>query len=73
MGFGAFEKIKCIFSIAPVGNLVKLQDSPDAVYGGTKRWLLAFDVLSVPSSARVKHRMHYTGRRVFPVHASGVA
>ena len=21
MGFGAFEKMKCIFSIAPVGNL----------------------------------------------------
>ena len=26
LGFGAFEKIKCIFSIAPVGTLEKLRD-----------------------------------------------
>jgi len=25
-GFGAFEKIKCIFSFAPVGNLEKLRE-----------------------------------------------
>ena len=25
-GFGAFEKIKCIFSIAPVGNLEKSRE-----------------------------------------------
>ena len=26
VGFGAFEKIKCIFSIAPVGNLEKSRE-----------------------------------------------
>jgi len=42
-GFGAFEKIKCIFSIAPVGNLEKLREcflaekhSLDADCGGTE-------------------------------------
>ena len=45
LGFGAFEKIKCIFSIAPVGNLEKSREcflsekhSPDAECGGTGRW-----------------------------------
>jgi len=34
---------------------------------------LASGVLSVLDPARVEHRTHYTGRRVFPVHASGEA
>lgn len=40
-----FEKMKCIFSIAPVGNLEKSREcfltekhSPDAECGGTGRW-----------------------------------
>jgi len=40
-----FEKMKCIFSIAPVGNLEKSREcfltekhSPDAKCGGTGRW-----------------------------------
>ena len=48
-GFSAFEKIKCIFSIAPVGNLEKSREckhSPHALRGGTGRWPLAFGVLS---------------------------
>ena len=45
--FGAFEKIKCTFSIAPVGNLEKSREcSPDALRGGTGRWPLASGVLS---------------------------
>ena len=51
--FGAFKKIKCIFSIAPVGNLEKSREcfltqkhSPDAECGGTGRWPLASGVLS---------------------------
>jgi len=42
--FGAFGKAKCIFSIAPMGNLEKSQEcfltenlSPDAERGGTER------------------------------------
>jgi len=42
--------MKCIFSIAPVGNLEKSQEcfshSPDALRGGTGRWPLASGVLS---------------------------
>ena len=44
-GFGAFEKNKFIFSIAPVGNLensrkcfLTEKHSPDAEFGGTGRW-----------------------------------
>ena len=58
MVVGAFEKNKCIFSIAPVGNLEKSREcfsvgvflsrkhSPDALCGGTGRWPLASGVLS---------------------------
>jgi len=66
----AFEKIKCIFSIAPVENLEKSREcfslrkhSPDA---GPE----APNVVSVrlvyrlPSSARVRHRTPGTGRRL---------
>jgi len=45
LGFGDFEKIKCIFSIAPMGNLEKSREcflsekhSPDAECEGTGRW-----------------------------------
>jgi hypothetical protein len=34
---------------------------------------LASGVLSMLGRVRVKHQTHYTGRRVFPVHASGVS
>jgi len=46
---GAFEKIKCIFSIAPVGNLEKSQEcfSPDAGVGSTGRLSRASGVVSV--------------------------
>jgi len=44
-GIRRFEKNKCIFYIAPVGNLEKLREcllteklSPDAECGGTGRW-----------------------------------
>ena len=48
-----FEKIKCIFSIAPVGIFSEVtgvflswKHSPDAQRGGTGRWPLASGVLS---------------------------
>jgi len=56
-----------------MGVFLTEKHSPDAVLRGTERWTLASGVLSVPGSAKVKHRTHYTGRRVFPVHASCVA
>jgi len=40
LSLSAFEKIKCIFSIASMGNLA------DELRGGTGRWPLAFGVLS---------------------------
>ena len=50
---GAFKKIKCIFSIAPVGFFGEVvgvylsrKHSPDALRGGTGRWSLASGVLS---------------------------
>ena len=52
-GFDTFEKIKCIFFIAPIGNLEKSREcfltekhSPDTLRGGTGRWPLASGVLS---------------------------
>jgi len=58
--FGAFEKNKCIFSIASMGNLEKSRecfltekDSPDAECGGTGRWSQKSGVLD---PARVEHR-----------------
>jgi len=47
VGFDAFEKIKCIFSIASVGILEKLRHSPDAGVGSTERWSRASGVVSV--------------------------
>ena len=51
--FGAFEKIKCIFSIAPVENLEK--HSPDAGVGSTGCCSRASDVVSVAQVCRA-HR-----------------
>ena len=66
MGFDAFEKIKCIFSIAPVGNLEKSREcflsekqSPDALRGGTRRWPLASGVLSGLSRVHRTHRSEF--------------
>ena len=78
MGFSAFEKIKCIFSIASVGNLGKLRECFSLTLTGRcarrhRTLALASGVLSVPGSVTVEHRTHCTGRRVFPIHASGVA
>ena len=44
-----FEKMKCIFSIVPVGFLEKLWEcfSPDAGVGSTGRWSRASGVVSV--------------------------
>jgi len=67
-----FEKMKCIFSIAPVGNLVKSwecfslrkhspdagSEAPDAV---SER-----PVCRLPDSARVRHRTPGTGRKMEP-------
>ena len=79
-GFNFFEKMKCIFSIAPVENLGKSWECfslrnthVDAVHRGTGRWPLGSGVLSVLGLIRVEHRTHCTGCRVFPVHASGLA
>jgi len=54
VGFGAFEEIKCIFSIALVGNLEKSLEcfllekhSPDSGLGCIKRWSRVSGVLSV--------------------------
>ena len=51
MGFSAFEKMKCIFCIVPVGNLEKSWDcfslTLDAGLGGIRRWSRASGVLSV--------------------------
>jgi len=59
-GFLSFEKIKCIFSIAPMGNLEKLREcfSPDALRGGTGRWPLASGVLSGLTRGSRVHRTH---------------
>ena len=66
-GFDASEKIKCIFSIAPVENFGEVtgvffttKNSLDAVREGTGRWLLAFGVLSESSLSSRVHRMLYT-------------
>ena len=46
-GVWVLRKIKCIFSIAPVGNLEKSRKhSPNALRRGTGRWPLASGVLS---------------------------
>jgi len=69
-----FEKMKCIFSIAPVGNLEKSRECFSL--RNTHRTLVveapdAEAVRPVCCGARVKHRTVNTGRRGAPVHASG--
>jgi len=78
--FGAFEKMKCIFSIAPMESLVKLPEcfrtekhSPNALSVGTGRCVCASGVLTVSGDIRVEYRTLSTGRRLDPVLASGVA
>jgi hypothetical protein len=68
-----FEKMKCMFSIAPVGNLEKSRECSSL--RNTHRTLAveapdAEAVRPVCCGARVKHRTVLTGRRVTPVHAS---
>ena len=73
-GFSAFEKIKCIFSIAQMESLEKsLECSPDALIACTGRWACASSVLSGSGAVRVKHQTLCTGRGLDPVYASGVA
>jgi len=72
-----FEKKKCIFSIAPMGNLKMSREcflaekhSPDAGRGRTGRCVCASGVQSVPGSARVRHRTPGTRRGLDPVASS---
>jgi len=60
LGSGGFEEIKCIFSIAPVGNLEKSWEcfSADILRGGTGRWPLASGVLSGLTRGSRVHRTH---------------
>ena len=72
--FGAFEKMKCIFSIASVGTLEKSWECSSL--RNTHRTLAveapdAEAVRPVCCGARVKHRTVSTGCRVAPVYASG--
>jgi len=78
VGFGAFEKIKCIFSSASVGNFredagvfLTEKHSPDAVCRGTGRWPLESGVLLSLIRGSRAHRTPCTGRRGSAVHASG--
>jgi len=69
-----FEKMKCIFSIAPVENLEKSQECflLRNTYRTQHRTLsLSVRCAVVLDSTRVKHRTMHTGCRVTPVHASG--
>jgi len=68
---GAFEKMKCIFSIASVGNLEKLR-APGAGVGSTGRWSRASGVVSVCGSGVQSAPDAGTGRWVVTVCPSGV-
>ena len=66
-GFGAFEKNKCIFSIAPVGIFGEVasvflaeKHSPDAGVGSTGRWSRASGVVSLTQCAERTGRQHRT-------------
>jgi len=67
-GFNAFEKMKTIFSIAPM----EFFGTPHAVRGGTRRWPLASGVLSSLARASRVHRTHRIGHRGTVVRASSV-
>jgi len=66
--FGAFEKMKRIFSIAPVGILEKLWESPDDGLRGTGRYTMCL----VRSRFQALLTLS-TERGLDPVHASDVA
>jgi len=75
--YDAFEKIKCIFSIALVGNLEKSWEcfskhSPDAGVGSTARWSRASGVVSVCGSGVQSAPNADIGRWAVTVYASGV-
>jgi len=65
-----FEKMKCIFSIAPVGNLEKsrecfsLRNTHRTLASGAPDAESERPVQSVPGPARVRHRTLGTGRRL---------
>ena len=69
-----FEKMKCLFSIAPVGTLEKSRECSSQ--RNTHR-TLAFEAPDAEAErlvwcgARVKHRTVNTGRWGAPIHASG--
>jgi len=69
-----FEKMKCIFSIAPVENLEKSRECSSQ---RNTHWTLAVEapdavaVRPVSCGARVKHRTVNTGCWGAPIHASG--
>jgi len=67
-----FEKMKCIFSIAPVGSLEKSRETLTGRWPW-KHWTLSLRVRCtvVLGSTRVKHQTVSTGRRVAHVHVSG--
>ena len=51
-GFGAFEKIKCIFSIAPVGSLEKSQECFSTGRSVWRHRTLAFSVRCIVGSVQ---------------------
>ena len=70
MGFSTlFEKMKCVFSIAPVGNLEKsrecfsLRNSHRTLASGAPNAESEHPLQTMPGSARVRHRTTGTGRR----------
>ena len=68
-----FEKMKCIFSIAPMGNLEKSRkrNTHQTLAQRHRTLCLSVRCAVVLGQARVKHRTVSTGRGVVPVHASG--
>jgi len=57
-----FEKMKCIFSIASVGNLEKSRDTHQTLASGAPDAESERPVQTVPGPARVRHRTTSTGR-----------
>ena len=68
-----FEKMKCIFSIAPVGNFGEVAGVFLVGRWPRKHWTLSLRIwcAMVLDLARVKHRKMSTGHRVTRVRASG--
>jgi len=63
-GWALFEKMKCIFSIAPVGNLEKSREcfTHRTLASGAPEAESERPVQTVPGPARVRHRTIGTGR-----------